>query len=256
MKKPDASNQPNRQRWTLTKLAQAHATALSNSVDLSTQQSYGLALNSWLAFVNLHEFPFEPTLETLSYFIVYMSHHINPQSVKCYLSDLVQQLEPNYPTIRDLRNSRHITKVMCSCLKMNTKAVSRKSTLSLDDVCLVCDRFKHSISHNDLLFVAMLSTGFHGLLRLGELTLPDSSSIRDWCKVTQHQSLVLRHNEFEFLLPAHKADHFFEGNCVLIRAFSSSFDPVPVFLCYLFSCDHLFPAATPLWLTSKGEVPS
>ena len=150
-------------------------------------------------------------LETLSYFIVYMSHHINPHSVKCYLSGLVQQLELDHPAIRDFHNSRHITKVMRGCLKMNTKAVSRKSTLSLDDVRLVCDRFKHSISHNNLLFVAMLLTGFHGLLRLGELTLPDSSSIRDWRKVTQRQSLVLRHNEFEFLLPAHKANRFFEG---------------------------------------------
>ena len=73
MKKPVASNQPVRQCWTLTELAQAHVMALANSVDLSTQQSYGSALNSWLAFVTLHEFPFEPTLETLSYFIVYMS---------------------------------------------------------------------------------------------------------------------------------------------------------------------------------------
>ena len=31
---------------------------------------------------------------------------------------------------------------------------------------------------------------------------------------------------------------------------------MPVFSCYLFSRDHLFSAATPLWLTSKGEVPS
>ena len=158
MKKPDASNQPIRQCWMLTKLAQAHAMALANSVDLSTQHSYGSALNSWLAFVDLHEFPFEPTLETLSYFIVYMSHHINPRSVKCYLSGLVQQLEPDYPSIRDLRNSRHITKVMRGCLKMNTKAISQKSALSLDDVRLICDRIKHSVSHDDLLFMAMLST--------------------------------------------------------------------------------------------------
>ena len=139
---------------------------------------------------------------------------------------------------------------------MNTKAVSRKSALTLDNLRLVCDRFKHTTSHDDLLFMALLSTGFHRLLRLGELTLPDNSSIRDWHKVTRCQSLVQRQNEFEFLLPAHKADRFFEGNRVLIHAFSSSFDPVPIFFCYLFSRDRLFPAATPLWLTSKGEVPS
>ena len=139
---------------------------------------------------------------------------------------------------------------------MNTKAVSQKSALTLDNLRLVCDRFKHTISHDDLLFVALLSTGFHGLLRLGELTLLDNSSIRDWRKVTRRQSLVQCQNEFEFLLPAHKADQFFEGNQILIHVFSSSFDPVPIFFRYLFLCDRLFPAATPLWLTSKGEVPS
>ena len=106
------SRQPIRQPWTLTELTQGHASALANSIDLSTRQSYGSALNSWLAFVEMHHFPFEPTLETLSYLIVYMSHHINPHSVKSYLSGLVQQLEPDYPAIRQLRSSRHIAKVM------------------------------------------------------------------------------------------------------------------------------------------------
>ena len=74
--------------------------------------------------------------------------------------------------------------------------------------------------------------------------------------MTRRHSLLQRPHEFEFLLPAHKADRFFEGNQVLIHVFSVLFDPVPVFSCYLFSRDHLFLAATPLWLTSKGEVPS
>ena len=106
------SRQPNWQPWTVTELANGEALALANSVDSSTQRTYRSALNSWLAFVELHHFPLEPTLKTLSYFIVYMSHHINPCSVKAYLSGLVQQLEPDYPTIRELRSSWHITKVM------------------------------------------------------------------------------------------------------------------------------------------------
>ena len=67
----------------------------------------------------------------------------------------------------------------------------------------------------------------------------------------------MRQHEYKFLLPAHKADRFFEGNRVLIHAFSPKlFDPVPVFLCYLTSHDRLFRAVTPLWLTSTGEVPT
>ena len=209
MKQLKMSRQPNWQPWTVMELAHGEVLALANSVDSSTQQTYRLALNSWLAFVELHHFPLEPTLETLSYFIVYMSHHINPHSVKAYLSGLVQQLEPDYPTIRELRSSWHITKVMRGCLKMNTKAVARKATLSLR---FVRDKLQHSPSHNNFLFMALLATGFHGLLWLGELTFPNNSSIRDWRKVVRRHSLILRQHEYEFLLPAHKADHFFEGN--------------------------------------------
>jgi hypothetical protein len=257
MKHPKVSWQPARQPWALTELARGEAMALANSVAPSTQQAYGSALNSWLAFVEMHHFPFEPSLETLSYFIVYMSHHINPRSVKSYLSGLVQQLEPDYPAIRDLRSSRHISKVMRGCLKMNTKAITRKNALTLNDLQFINHKFRLSSAHDDLLFVALLNTGFHGLLRLGELTFPDNHSIRDWRKVIRRRSLVLRQHEYEFLLPAHKADRFFEGNRVLIRAFSPTLlDPVPVFSRYLASRDRLFPAATPLWVTSKGEVPT
>ena len=105
--------------------------------------------------------------------------------------------------------------------------------------------------------MVLLATGFHGLLRLGKLTFLDNSSIRDWHKVIKRHSLTVWQHEYKFLLPAHKADHFFEGNCVLIRVFSPElFDPVPVFFHYLTSRDHLFQATTPLWLTSTGEVPT
>ena len=251
------SKQPCRPRWTVPELARGKAMALANSVEASTKQAYGSALNSWLAFVELHHFPFEPNLETLSYFIVYMSHYINPRSVKCYLSGLVQQLEPDYPAIRELRSSRIISKVMRGCLKTNTKAITRKNALTLDDLQYITDKFGPHSTHDNNLFLALVATGFHGLLRLGELTFPDNSAIRDWRKVIRRNSLILREHEFEFLLPAHKADRFFEGNRVIIRAFSPTiFDPVPIFSRYLSSRDNLFPLASPLWLTSKGEVPT
>jgi len=64
-------------------------------------------------------------------------------------------------------------------------------------------------------------------------------------------TLCVRNRESQFLLPAHKADNFFEGNQVLIRSFQSCyFDPVPSFLSYVTSRDTFFPSASPLWLTS------
>src|ERR1700682_212705 len=86
--------------------------ALTHAVDRSTQRTYGSALNSWLAFVEMHNFPIEPTVESITFYIVYMSHHISLRSVKVYLSGLVQQLEPDYPAIRQICASRLVSQVM------------------------------------------------------------------------------------------------------------------------------------------------
>jgi hypothetical protein len=145
---------------------------------------------------------------------------------------------------------------MKGCLKTRGQAVRRKLPLSFEDLCFVNNKYIVSSTHNDLLFTALLITGFHGLLCLGEMTFPDSSYLRDWRKVTKRSSLVLQQHQYEFLLPAHKADRFFEGNKVLISSFSSSFDPFPVFYCYLLSRDRNFPAASPLWLTATGRIPT
>jgi len=107
------------------------------------------------------------------------------------------------------------------------------------------------------LFLALLSTGFHGLLRLSELTFPGNPTIQDWRKVTKRTSVLLHAHKYLFSPPAHKADCFFAGNRVLIRAINPSiFDPVHPFLTYLTSRDHLFPSASPLWLTPCAIDPT
>jgi hypothetical protein len=146
---------------------------------------------------------------------------------------------------------------MKGCLKMRGQPVRRKRPLSHDDLLSLILKYHKSKKHDDLLFAALIVTGFHGLLRLGELTFPDSSYLWDWRKVTKRSSLVVDQRHYEFLLPAHKADRIFEGNKVFISSFpSSDIDPFPVFSRYLSSRDHLFPAASPLWLTSSGRVPT
>ena len=226
--------QPTRKPWALNDLRRGRALALSHSVDRSTCQVYSSALNLWLAFANMHHFPIEPTINMLSYFIVYMSSHISPRSVKSYLSRLVQQLEPDFPSIWEIWSSRLISKVMRGCLKMNSIKVRRKKPLSIHDVSFITNHFQFSTSHDDLLFTALLVTGFHVLLRLGELTFLDNQAIRDWRKVTRRTSLRVHSQDYKFLLPAHKADHFFEGNWVLVRSFDLTiFNPLPPFLSYL-----------------------
>ena len=251
-----SSRQPLRQAWTIETLVHERATAIANAVDRSTQRTYGSALNSWIAFTEMHDFPFEPTIDSLTFFIVYMSHQISPRSVKTYLSGLVQQLEPEFPSIRNLRASRLVSKVMRGCLKMRGQEIQRKKALSIADLRFLTQQIDWPCDHDDLLFVAILYTGFHGLLRLGEMTFPDDASIRDWWKVIKRSSLVLTTHSYEFILPAHKADKTFEGNKVIVCALCSALDPQSLFLLYLSSRDRLFPASSPLWLTSHGFVPT
>ena len=82
--------------WTREHLIQECSLALGQAINTSTWKNYGSALNSYLSFVCMHDFPIEPTPDPLSFFTVYMCHHINPLSVDTYLSGICQQLEPYF----------------------------------------------------------------------------------------------------------------------------------------------------------------
>ena len=176
-----------------------------------------------------------------------MAQHSIPGSLsfKCITSLLNQILTPYLFSLST-----------CPTISIpNQSEVRRKLPLMVSDLNFIKNRFSFSQSHNNLLFAALITTGFHSLLHLGELTFPNNCYIQDWHKITKRSSLSTWPHQYKFLLPAHKADHFFEGNKVLICPFpSSSIDPCPIFYCYLSSCNRLFPAASPLWLTSKGHV--
>ena len=53
-------------------------------------------------------------------------------------------------------------------------------------------------------------------MHLGELTWPDDKHLQDYCKIISHNFLQISPEYFQFILPGHKADHFFQGNLVLI----------------------------------------
>jgi len=250
------SRQPVRQPWSREQLVCARALALSNSIDISTRKCYGSACNSYLTFVRLHNLPVEPTSETLSFFIVYMSHHISPRSVKTYLSGLVNQLLPFFPEIQEARQSHIVRKTLQGCLKLKSKPTTRKQALSTADISVVLSHFSTSSDHDDLLFVALLLTAFFALHRLGELTFPDDNTIRDWRKVIRRSSVSLHPDRYGFTLPAHKADRQFEGSSIVVWGEQFGYPSLKHFISYLDSRDAKFPLASPLWLTSSGSVPT
>ena len=250
------SRQPIRDVWTRERLVHERAIALGNVIDRSTLSNYSSALNSYLNFMKLHNFPVEPTPETLSFFTVYMSHHINPRSVNTYLSGISQQLETHFPTVKEARNSTLVRRTVQGCLRMRGTATIHKRALTTDDLQLVIAHYSDSTLHDDFLFVAMLVTGFFGLLRLGEMTFPNDLSLQNWKKVTRRNTVALQDALYEFTLPGHKADRFFEGNRIIIPAHRFNLHPLQLFSRYLTSRDSLHPVASPLWLTAVGAVPT
>lgn len=250
------SRQPVRAVWTKERLVHERAIALGNVIDKSTLSNYSSALNSYLNFVKLHNFPVEPTPETLSFYTVYMSHHINPRSVNTYLSGISQQLEAHFPTVKEARNSILVRRTFQGCMRMRGTATTRKRALTFEDLQLVVEHYRHSTLHDDLLFVAMLHTGFFGLLRLGEMTFPDEVSLQNWKKVTRRNTVHIQASTYEFTLPGHKADRFFEGNKIIIPALRFNLRPRHHFLRYIESRDTIHPVASPLWLTEAGDIPT
>jgi hypothetical protein len=251
-----ATRQPNRVAWSKDRLLHERAVALGHVIDKSTLSNYTSALNSYLHFVKIHELPVEPTPDTLSLYTVYMCHHINPRSVNTYLSGISQQLESSFPSVKSARNSILVRRTLQGCMRMRGVATIRKRALTTDDLRVVEHHYRESTSHDDFLFVAMLFTGFFGLLRLGEMTFPDDTSLQNWRKVTRRTSLKISPTHYDFLLPGHKADRFFEGNKIVIPAQRFGLHPLPLFSRYLVSRDALHPVASPLWLTASGSIPT
>jgi hypothetical protein len=237
------------------KLLREHALILGQAIDKSTLKSYSSALNSYLSFVRIHDFPVEPTPDTLSFYAVYMAHHINPRSVISYLSGICQQLEPYFPHVREARCSPLVDRTLKGCMRAKGVATKRKCALTISDLQLVVNNLMNSTEHDDLLFLAMLLTGFFALMRLGELTFPDDTSLRNWRKISKWSSVIITDNLYEFHLPSHKADRFFEGNHIIIkRKQHNNLNPLAAFHAYIHSRYCVFPLSSPLWLTSSGFV--
>jgi hypothetical protein len=240
----------------MDRLLRERSISLGYSLDTSSFTTYTSALNSYLTFCNLHHFSVEPTPDTLSFYVVFLSSHINPKSVNSYLSGICRQLEPFYPEVRQHRKSVLVSRTMAGCLRRFGSPVKRKTPFSHADLLLVLDSMGLHPSHDDLLFSALLLTGFHALMRLGELVFPDKRVLRNYRKISLRHTVRILSDQYSFFLPSHKGDRTFEGNTILVQKVDTPTDPYQPFLGYLQSRDALFPLHPELWLTSRGTVPT
>jgi hypothetical protein len=204
----------------------------------------------------MHHFPVDPTPETLSFYAVYLSSYINPNSTNSYLSGICSQLEAFYPEVRKNRKSVLVSRTMAGCKRRFGTPTKRKLPLCRDDLLLVFNAIGSSHSHDDHLFLTLLLSGFYALLRLGELVFPDTRAHRNYRKISLRHTVQVQTGHYSFFLPSHKGDRFFEGNTILIEKLTSPVDPFAAFLRYLRSRDNLFPLNPELWLNSQGCVPT
>ena len=233
--------------------------ALGAALERSTTQSYTSAVTSYISFCELHHFPTELMVERLCFYIIYMSHHIKPTSIKSYLSGICVELEPFYPDIHSIHSSKLINCTLAGCTKLYGSPTKRKRALTENDLQLIICSAPHAATHNDLLFLAIVLVGWHCLLRLGELVDPDVTHLQDFRKSIGHLSVKFHdspHPHVSLFLPMHKADWFFEGSTIIFERRTSGIDPMHFFKIYLSSCDQLFPHLPELWLCKNRHVPT
>jgi hypothetical protein len=245
-----------REVWTHERLLHERAVAIACAVEPGSAASYSSAVKSYFNFCSSHSFSIEPTPDTLSFFAVYMAHHIKPKSVLSYLSGVCNQLEPFFPDIRSHRRHWLVTKTLTGCRKMLPSTTSRKRAITRSELASVVQLYSTATSFDDALFLTLLLTGFHGLLRLGELTWPDNSNLCDYRKVIMRISVHVQPSSYQFTLPGHKADRLFEGSRVLIQSTTLNDDPLTPFTKYLARRDRLFPLRAELWLKENGSIPT
>ncbi|KAH9911020.1 uncharacterized protein BXZ73DRAFT_10563, partial [Epithele typhae] len=205
-----------------------------------------------------HQFPYTPTVDSFSFYIVYMSYHIEPRSITSYLSGICSQLETYFPNVRQIRREPLVTRTLHGCMRMRSKPIHRKPALEWTDLQQAITMHPPS-SYDDRLFMALLFTGFHCLLRLGDMVAPDKLELRSLRKITRRNSLSMSDgpSTISFTLPTHKSDRAFEGDHIVLRnLIARGPDPVAIVLTYLQARDILFPFQIELWLRANGSVPT
>lgn len=184
-----------------------------------------------------------------------MAKFISPSSIESYLSGVIFKLRQQYPRIAEIRNSDYIKLVLRGVKRRHGRPMFRKAPITFQQLDHLFSLFPNA-SYDSCLFLAIISTAFFGLLRLGKVTDSNDPCLRDRQKTTCRDLLEVTSEHVSFTLPASKTDKFFTGNQVLLRHNNQCNDPVNAISTYVTLRDQLFPNVPWLWLTSQGCPPT
>lgn len=229
--------------------------ALTNALDISTNQMYDSHLHSYLDFCQAHHIPTTPTPHTLARYAVYMSKFVKPSSIDTYLSGIMYRLRPFFLDVKLARDNDFLKNVLWGIKRQHGSAVIRKQPITFDDLERIATIYHTKTGLDNHLFLALFTAGFFGLLRLGELTDANDPRLINRRKTIRRDSVTIDDNAVSFTLPSSKTDKFFQGNQILLRRNGCNNDPVKAFTTYLHQRDTFFPSTPWLWVTSWGEPP-
>lgn len=249
-------------RQFLSLLVEADA---AHSLAETTKSAYRSGLASFLRFCIREKLPPTPTIDTICAYVSDAARAISsrtnkplaPTSIQGYLAAIAAAFEHLYPQVRLVTNSSKVRKVLRGVKVQFSCPVNRKDPLTLQDLTTV-SRLSY-LSYDDVLFTAIITMGFHGLHRLGELTTPDIAHHRTERKLIMRSSLTLsRCGGFaKYVLPHSKTDPFFRGTKVVLAGCTiHGACPITALTRYLLRRDARFSHDRPLFLTQTGEHPT
>ncbi|KAG2112662.1 uncharacterized protein F5147DRAFT_572425, partial [Suillus discolor] len=166
-----------REAWTDECLFLQHSIALGLAIESSTSSTYNSHLNSFINFCQLHHRLTDPTPDTLSYYVVWLSHHIEPHSVDTYLSGITNKLKFMLPDVCATQCSPLVTRTLQGHKRQLSKPICQKMPIGEHDITCIIEAVGLHPDYDNSLFIAMLITGFKSLQRLGELAWPDSRNL-------------------------------------------------------------------------------
>lgn len=92
----------------------------------------------------------EPTSDTLSFYVVFIAHHIEPRSVENYLSGTVSQLEPHFPSVRAARNFDLVRRTLRGSMRRFSRPVKHHQPPSRTDLAHAISLFARPFAYDDL----------------------------------------------------------------------------------------------------------
>jgi len=150
-----------------------------------------------------------------------------------------------------IRNDIQVKRALQGALRWKRHEVARVSPLESSHLEKAEVQARESRQYDDLLFAAMLESGFFGLHRLGELV-----KWRDPAKIIKRYTVKISPTTVAYKLAASKTDPYFEGSLISIRKdYSAVVHPYSALRDYIQSRDKRFKFSPFLFLKNDGSVP-